>query len=203
MATPAPVQLLTEGEYLILERAAPFKSEFFGGEMFAMAGGTPMHSLIGTNVAIEFGFRLKGRPCVPFNADLRVKVEETGLLTYPDLSVICGAMQFAEDTDDTVTNPSVLVEVLSDSTESYDRGTKFDHYRKILSLREYLLVRQHEPRVELFIRQPNGDWLLRQATGLAATLTIPSLDITISLAEVYANVKFVPVPIRPQIPRRH
>ena len=195
--------MLTEGEFLVLERAAPFKSEFFGGEMFAMAGGTPMHSLIGTNVGSEFSLRLKGRPCVAFNADLRVKVEETGLLTYPDLSVICGAMQFAEDTDDTVTNPSVLVEVLSDSTQSYDRGTKFDHYKKIPSLREYLLVRQHEPSVELFIRQQNGDWLLRQATGLEATLTIPSLEITISLAEIYANVKFVPVPIRPQIPRTH
>ena len=195
--------MLTEGEFLALERAAPFKSEFFGGEMFAMAGATPMHSLIGTNVGTEFSLRLKGRPCVAFNADLRVKVEETGLLTYPDLSVICGAMQFAEDTDDTVTNPSVLVEVLSDSTQSYDRGTKFDHYKKIPSLREYLLVRQHEPSVELFIRQQNGDWLLRQATGLEATLTIPSLEITISLAEIYANVKFVPVPIRPQIPRTH
>src|SRR6266542_2469738 len=182
---------LTEAEYLALERAAEFKSEFFAGEMFAMAGGTPMHSLVGTNLAIEFGVRLKGRPCVPFNADLRIKVEETGLFTYPDLSVICGPLQFAAGTDDTVTNPTLLAEVLSDSTENYDRGTKFDHYKKIPSLREYLLVRQKEQVIEQRIRQQGGDWLLRQAVGMDATLAIPSLEITIALAEIFANVKFV------------
>ena len=124
------------------------------------------------------------------------------MITYPDLSVICGPLQFAGGTDDTVTNPTLLSEVLSDSTETYDRGTKFDHYKKISSLREYLLVRQKEPCVEQFIRQPSGDWLLRQAVGLEATLVIPSLEITIALSEIYANVKFSPVPIRPRTPPR-
>jgi len=201
MSVAEQVRKLTEADYLALERAAEFKSEFYDGEMFAMAGGSPMRSLIGTNVVIEFGLRLKGRLCVPFNADLRIKVEQSGLLTYPDLSVICGPLQFAAGTDDTVTNPTLLAEVLSDSTENYDRATKFDHYKRIPSLREYLLVRQREPVIEHYIRQKGADWLYRQAAGMNATLAIPSLEIMISLSEVFANVKFVPTSIRPQTPR--
>ena len=132
-------ELLSATEYLTIERAAPTKSEFYDGEMFAMAGGTAVHSLIGTNAAIEFGNKLRGKKCVPYNADLRIQVQATGLFTYPDLSVICGPLQFA-DGDDTVTNPSLIVEVLSPSTEAYDRGQKFLQYRQIPTLREYLLV---------------------------------------------------------------
>jgi Uma2 family endonuclease len=201
MSVAEHVGKLTETEYLDVERAADSKSEFFDGEMFAMAGGTPMHSLIATNLAVEFSNHLRGRPCVPFNSDLRMKVEATGLFTYPDLSVICGELQFANDSDDTIVNPTVLAEVLSNATEAYDRGKKFEHYRRISTLKEYLLVSQWEPRIEQFLRQPSGDWLLRQSAGLDATLIIPSLDITVSLARVFANVKFVPAPIRPQTPR--
>jgi len=193
---------LTESDYLALERAAEFKSEFFDGEMFAMAGGTAMHSLIATNVAGEFINRLRGRPYVPFNADLRIKVEKTGLLTYPDLSFICGALRFVEGTDDTVINPTLLVEVLSDSTEAYDRGRKFENYREIPSLKEYLLVSQKDPRAELFIRQGDGRWLLQEAAGLQATLAVPSLEITLALSEIFANVQFAPTTIRPRTPGR-
>src|SRR5258707_8413427 len=112
MSLPEPLPRLTEAEYLELERAAEFKSEFFEGEMFAMAGGTPEHSLISTNLAAEFRNRLKDQACVAYNADLRIKVEATGLLIYPNVSVICGPLKFAEGTDDTVVNPTVLVEVL-------------------------------------------------------------------------------------------
>jgi Uma2 family endonuclease len=184
---------LTEAAYLEIERAAEFKSEFFDGEMFAMAGGTPEHSLIGTNIAGEFRLKLKGRSCVAYNADLRIKVDATGLLTYPDLSIICGPLQFAEGTNDTVVNPSVLVEVISDSTEAYDRGRKFVHYRQIPTLKEYLLVSQKEPRIEQFVRQPGGQWVLTEANGLNPTLEIPSLGIRIALSEVFANVKFAPL----------
>src|SRR5262249_49348713 len=159
-----------------MERAAEFKSEFFDGEIFAMAGGTLRHSLIATNLAAEFRNRLKGGPCVPFNSDLRIKIATTGLFTYPDLSVICGPPEFVPGTDDTVLNPTVLVEVLSDSTEAYDRGKKFEHYRQIEALREYLLVSQKEPRIEQFIRQPDRRWLLHEAAGLEATLEVPSLQ---------------------------
>src|SRR2546426_11011230 len=163
MALPETLHRLTEAEYLELERAAEFKSEFFEGEMFAMAGGTPQHSLIGTNLARELGNRLAGGRCLAYNGDLRIKIEATGLCTYPDLSVICGPLRFAEGTNDTVVNPTMVVEVLSDSTEAYDRGKKFEHYRQIPTLQAYLLVSQKEPRIEQFTRQPDGRWVLSDA----------------------------------------
>jgi Uma2 family endonuclease len=187
---------LTETEYLEFERAAEFKHEFFDGAVFAMAGGTPEHSLIATNLAAEFRNRLKAHPCVPYDADLRIKVEATGLFTYPDLSVICGPLQFATGTKDTVVNPTVLVEVLSDSTEAYDRGKKFENYRQISTLRDYLLVSQTAPRIEQFMRQPDGRWLFHEAAGLEATLDIPSLRIVLSLAEIFARVEFLPAALR-------
>jgi len=192
---------LTEAEYLILERSLESRNEFFDGEVFAMSGGTPLHSQIATNLAGEFRNHLKGRRCVAYNSDLRLKVEATGLLTYPDLSVVCGSLHFAVGTDDTVTNPTVIVEVLSDSTEAYDRGKKFENYRQLPSLREYLLVSQKEPRIEQFVRQPNDQWLLREAAGLEATMALPSLEIQISFEEVFGGVQFVPAPIRAQTPR--
>jgi len=196
MSLPQSSPRLTEAEYLEIERAAEFKSEFFDGEMFAMAGGTPQHSLIATNIAAEFHNRLKDHPCVPYNADLRIKVEATGLCTYPDLSVICVPLEFAGGTDDTVVNPTLLVEVLSDSTEAYDRGKKFEHYRQIAGLREYLLVSQKEPRIEQFVRQPDRRWLLQEVAGQESSLELPSLRITISLAEIFAKVGFSPASIR-------
>ena len=165
-----------------------------------MAGGTPQHSLIATNLAGEFRNRLKGSNCVPYNADLRIKIEATGLCTYPDLSIICGPLKFAEGTDDTVVNPTLLVEVLSDSTEAYDRGKKFEHYRQIPTCLEYLLVSQSEPRIEQFIRQGNGRWVLNEAAGLDATLDISSLRISVSLGEIFTKVNFVPSPIRAASP---
>ena len=195
-------QRITETEYLDLERHAEFKSEFFAGEVFPMSGGTPLHSQIATNLAAELRNELKGKRCVPYNSDLRLKVEATGLLTCPDLSVVCGPLQLATGTDDTVVNPTVIVEVLSDSTEAYDRGKKFENYRLMPSLREYLLVSQKEPRIEQFVRHENEQWLLREAAGLQASLSLPSLEIKISLAEVFAGVEFVPAPIRARTPPR-
>jgi Uma2 family endonuclease len=199
MAAPNTVPRLTEAEYLALERAAPFKSEFFGGEMFAMAGGSPMHSLIAANLIRELGTKLKGRPCRPFTSDLRLKVEATGLCTYPDVSVVCGPLQFAAGTDDTVVNPTLLIEVLSDATEAYDRGEKFQHCRQMPSLKEYVLASQRLPRIEHFLRRPNEEWALRMAEGKDATLTLPTLEITIELSEVFAGVDFAPVPIRAHV----
>jgi Uma2 family endonuclease len=201
MSLPEPSRPLTEVEYLEVERAAAFKSEFYQGEMFAMAGGTPQHSLIATNLAGEFRQRLRGGKCVAYNAGLRLKIEATGLYTYPDLSVICGPLRFAEGMDDTVVNPTVLVEVLSDSTEACDRGEKFQHYRQVATLYEYLLVSQRAPRIEQFVRQADGGWLLSEAAGMEKSLELPSLGIVISLAEVFAQVDFVPGPLRTPAPR--
>ena len=196
MSVPDPIRRLSEAEYLEIERRAEFKSEFFNGEMFAMAGGKLNHSLIATNLARAMGNPLQSRPCVPFNSDLRVKIEATGLLTYPDLSVVCGPARFADPEEDTVVNPTLLIEVLSDSTEGYDRGKKFENYRQIPSLQEYLLVSQKEPRIEQFIRQPSGDWLWRSAAGQDARLELPSLGMTLHLTEVFARVEFTRAPLR-------
>lgn len=196
MSLAQRVPPLAPMEYLTIERAAPTKSEFYDGQMYPMATGPARHSLIATNITGEFGNQLRGKKCVPYNADLRIHVPPTGLFSYPDLSVICGPLQFTDGTNDTVTNPTVLVEVLSPSTEAYDRGQKFLHYRQIPALREYLLVSQHEPLLELFVRQDGNQWALREAAGLAAQLEIPSLEITISLAEIYAGVTFPPQLLR-------
>ena len=201
MALAQTTHRLSEAEYLALERAAVgVKSEFCDGEMFAMSGGTRWHSMVGTNLSREFGNRLRHHRCQPYNAELRVKIETTGLFTYPDVSVACDEPRFLDDEMDTLLNPTLIVEVLSDSTESYDRGKKFEHYRQIPSLHEYLLVSQYEARIEQFIRQPNNEWLLREAVGLNGRLELPSLGINIDLAEVYANVDLSPN--RPQNPPR-
>ncbi len=200
MVVAEPVHRLSESEYLKKERRTETKCEFFEGEVFAMGGGSLEHSLIATNLVRLVGNQLEGKPCVPFNSDLRIKVEATGLLTYPDLSIVCGPPKFADDERDTILNPTVLVEVLSDSTEAYDRGKKFENYRRMASLQEYLLVSQKEPRIEQFIRQPNGEWLLREAVGKEVRLELPSLNITMLLAEVYARVEFTRTPLRTQKP---
>src|SRR3989440_1590731 len=152
---------ISEAEYLRLEREAQIRSEYFDGEMFAMAGGTRAHSLIATNLLRELSSGLKASDCVAYNTDLRVKVEATGLLTYPDVSVVCGEQRFLDEQEDTLLNPTLIIEVLSDSTEAYDRGKKFENYRQIPTCREYLLVSQKEPRIEQFIRQSTGEWTLK------------------------------------------
>ncbi len=193
---------MTEAEYLALERAAAFKSEFYDGEAFAMAGGSPMHSLIGTNVAGELRNKLRGSACLPFNSDLRVRPPGVPFYTYPDVSVVCGPLEFDDEQEDTITNPSLLVEVASPTTEGYDRGAKFNLYRRMASLREYLVISQSEPSLDLFIRQDADEWLLRSASGLDGHLILPQLGVTLSLKEIYAAVTFPP-PKQPEPdPRR-
>jgi Uma2 family endonuclease len=187
MALTNPNHRLSEAQYLEIERAAEFKSEFFDGEMFAMAGGSRRHSLIASNLISKLRSRLKGKPCAVFNSDLRIKIEETGLYTYPDASVVSGPSKPVTNADDTLVNPVLLAEVLSDSTEAYDRGRKFEQYHKIPSLREYLLISQNEPHVELMVRVER-EWILREASGSNGTIELPTLGITLSLAEVYLKV---------------
>jgi len=198
MSYAQPVTRLNEAEYRRLERQAETKSEYFEGEMFAMAGGTRPHSLVATNLLRELSARLKDTDCVVYNSDLRVKVEPTGLFTYPDVSVACGRQRFLDAEEDTLLDPIVFIEVLSDSTEAYDRGKKFEHYRQIPTCREFLLVSQKEPRIEQFIRQANGEWTLREAAGLEAEIRLPSLGIVLPLAEVFAKVQFAPGRLRPK-----
>ncbi len=183
---------ITPQEYLIRERQASIKSEFYQGEIFAMGGGSANHSLIAANFAGEARNALKDKPCTVFNSDLRVQVQATGLYTYPDATIVCGEQIFDDDHRDTLLNPTVIVEVLSDSTEKYDRGKKSNHYRQIKSLKELILIAQDRPQVERFTRQPNGDWLFNEQKELSAEFELKSLGISVAMSELYRGVKFEP-----------
>jgi Uma2 family endonuclease len=180
--------LLTPEEYLEIERKAERKSEYFQGEMFAMAGASYAHVLIVDNLNHELKLRLKAGPCRVHSSELRLRVAPNGLYTYPDLMVICGGPQFADDRRDTVVNPVLIVEVLSESTEAYDRGQKFEQYRTLPSLREYLLVAQDAPRIEQWIRQPDHNWLLAEISGRDASIRLASIDCVLPLAEIYDQI---------------
>ena len=149
-----PLPRITPEEYLAADRAAEFKSEFYNGQMYAMAGGKAAHSAIIGNLTAGLHQALRDRPCVVYPTELRLRVSPTGWYTYPDIMVVCDEPRFADEQNDTLLNPTLIVEVLSPSTEAHDRGFKFAQYRKLDSLREYVLVSQSEPRVERFVRQP-------------------------------------------------
>jgi Uma2 family endonuclease len=185
-----PVRKLrhTFAEYLQQEQAGDTKHELLNGEIFAMAGGTPEHTRLAGKVVMALGAQLSGRPCNVFPSDLRVRVLATGLATYPDVTVVCGRLEHDPEDENTVVNPVVLVEVLSDGTERYDRGEKFAHYRRIPSLNEYVLVSQHEPRIEVFRRNNEGgkSWTLHVAEA-SESVQLTSIGCELVVDEVYAN----------------
>ncbi len=181
-------------EYLALERAAVYKSEYFAGEIYAMAGAGKAHNIITLNIASELRSRFRGGPCHVYASEMRVRVQASSLYTYPDVVALCGEEQFEDGHQDTLTNPTVIFEVLSPSTEGYDRGKKFTLYRRLESLTDYLLVAQDEARVEHYTRQGH-DWLLREVHGLDATIQLPSLAAALPLAAVYEDVAFPTAPI--------
>jgi Uma2 family endonuclease len=181
---------LTPDEYLALERQSDAKSEYFDGEVYAMSGATRAHNIITTNVTTAFVTQLKRRRCEVYASDMRVKVQTTGLYTYPDVVIVCGKVQLEDQRQDTLLNPTVLVEVLSSSTEDYDRGTKFAHYRTLESLSDYLVIAQAEPLVEHYQRQPDDKWLLTTYTALDAVVAVPSLSCDLLLAEVYDKIEW-------------
>jgi Uma2 family endonuclease len=190
---------VTPEQYLAAERAAEFKHEYYDGHIYAMTGGSYRHGQIIGNLTAELHTALRKRPCSVVPNDLRLRVSPGGLSTYPDIVVICGDPKFADDQDDTLLNPALIVEVLSPSTEAYDRGFKSAQYRTLESLQEYALVSQTEPRVEVFRRQAGAHWLLSEAIGLEAVCDFGSLDCAVPLAGIYAKVFFSPVdpPARP------
>jgi len=185
-----PKPYLSPEDYLALERSAEFKSEYFDGEIFAMAGASESHNIITLNVGAELRQQLKKRPCTAYVNDLRVKVSPTGLFTYPDVVVVCGQPRFDDSHHDTLLNPVLIVEVLSDSTEAYDRGRKFEHYRKLESLMEYVLIAQHRPHVESYRRQPDQGWVLTESDGLEGRLRLDAIDCELALVEIYDKVEF-------------
>jgi Uma2 family endonuclease len=191
-AMPA-VKRYTVDEYLAFERVSSVKHEYFDGEVFAMAGGSEPHNLLAMNVGGELRNALKDRPCRVYGSDMRVLCP-TGLRTYPDVSVVCGTLQFENERRDTLLNPVVILEVLSPSTERYDRGKKFEHYRTISSLREYVLIAYDGMLVEHFSRQHDAQWLLTTYADPASAVRFSALDVTIPLSQFYTKVEFLPEP---------
>ena len=188
------VPFYSAAEYYELEREADYRSEYFQGEIFAMAGGSPRHSMISANLLRELGNGLKGKPCAPYESNMRLAVKATGLRSYPDASVYCGKLELdpEDPTQQTAINPTVLFEVLSPSTERWDRGRKAEHYRQIPSLKAYLLITQEKPHVELIERTADGSWRLREASGTEGSLPIECLGIDLELAGLYERVEFDP-----------
>ncbi len=187
-----PLPFVTPEEYLAAERKAERRSEYLNGEVFAMAGASLRHVQISGNLITTLNNQLKGRDCDVYATELRVRVNPKGnyLYAYPDVSVVCGESKFEDERFDTLLNPKVIIEILSPSTEPFDRGKKFTLYRQIDSLAEYLLIAQDETRVEQYVRQPGGDWVLSERTGLDDAVTLPSLGLNLKLSDIYYRVSF-------------
>ncbi len=187
MATQ-PSTFLTPEEYLKRERAATTRSEYYRGEMFAMAGASRAHNLIVTNLVGELSGYLRARDCELYSNDMRVLISATGLYTYPDVVVVCGKPVLLDQHNDTLTNPLLIIEVLSESTKDYDRGGKFHQYMRIPSMQEYLTVSQTEILVDHAVRQADGGWLVREIGPDSGTVSLSSLSIQLELAEIYRKV---------------
>ena len=183
MSSAAAKTRFSPHEYLALERRSETRNEYYHGEIFAMAGANREHNLITANVLRDIGNQLEDRPCESYPSDMRVAVEATGLYTYPDVSVVCGDPRFQDSTADTLLNPTVLIEVLSPSTEAYDRGIKFHQYRRIVSLREFVLISQDRMMVELYTRQ-GSNWVLSELSEPDQILTLESIGCQIPLADL-------------------
>jgi len=177
----------TYDQYIEREREEGVRYEWLRGEMWAMAGGTQRHSAVATNLTIELGVALRGRPCRVYNSDAKTRIDETDLSTYPDLSVICGPLQRSPVDRHAAVNPVVLIEVLSPGTERWDRGGKFRHYRFLESLQHYVLVDPNEPRIEVFTRGDDGTWVLRVYEA-GDVVALPAIDVTFDVDAIYADL---------------
>jgi Uma2 family endonuclease len=184
-----PKTFLTEEEYLAIERQAEFRSEYFAGEMFALAGASRRHNRIVTNLVAGLDLQLRARPCNVYSTGMRVKVTNTGLYTYPDVAVTCGEERFADGENDVLLNPLILIEVLSDSTEGYDRGKKFENYRSITSLKEYLLVSQNSRRVEQFVKQSRKNWMYSEIHEPGESIKLQNIECELKLEDIYLKVE--------------
>jgi Uma2 family endonuclease len=185
-----PKTFLTPEQYLEIERKAEYKSEYYRGEMFAMAGASLAHNTLVANLIGELHGKLRAGPCRVLPSDMRVRVSATELYTYPDVVAVCGEPRLLGNQMDTLLNPSLLVEVLSPSTEAYDRGRKFEHYQSIESLGEYLMISSDRIHAVLYTRQPDGRWLLTSATRLEDSLDLQSVGCSLALAGLYEKVDF-------------
>lgn len=187
-----PKTCLTPEEYLAFERKAEYKNEYIDGEVYGMTGASREHNLITVNLGREVSQQLRGRPCEVYASEMRVRIPKRGYM-YPDLVVVCDKPRFEDGHLDTLVNPTVIIEVLSDSTERYDRGKKFGLYRTVESLAEYVLVAQDEYRVEQYVKQPDGRWLLSDHRSPEDVVELASVRCAFALREVYEKVTLPPV----------
>jgi len=187
--TAQPKKYLSLEEYFKLEETSEIKSEYYQGVAYAMAGASENHNLIAGEVFLDLGIQLRGKSCRPYPGDFRLKIEAVNVYTYPDLSVICGETQLADGRRDTFVNPTVLIEVLSESTEVYDRLKKFEFYRSISSMQEYLLIAQDRPHIERYCRH-GLNWLFTEYSSSEDEVTLESIGCTLSLASIYQRVTF-------------
>jgi Uma2 family endonuclease len=199
MGLAQPKPLYTGEEYLALEREVEYRSEYYDGEIYAMAGESEPHGIISANTARHLGNQLEGKPCVTFIKDMKVRsgmlppsrFSRKGFYSYPDIVVVCGERQYHDTYRDVLLNPTVIIEVLSPSTETFDRGRKAWRYRHHLpSLIDYLLVAQDEPFVDHFHKDPDGRWFLASYYGLEAEIQLASIDCTLRLSDIYDRIEF-------------
>ena len=189
--TAQPKRDMTEAEYLDHERASITKSDYYDGHVYAMTGAKEPHNLIAGNVIASLHGQLRRKPCRVYPSDMRVKVIQTGLNTYPDVVVLCGVPQFVDEKHDTITNPIVIIEILSPSTERYDRGMKFRHYRSIETLRDYILIAQDRQHIEHYTRHENGQWLFEETSINEERISIQSIECVLSLEDTYEKVELM------------
>lgn len=187
MSLPVAQPHLSYTDYLALERALDARHEYLNGEAWMMTGGTIRHSAVKTNLTGIAFSALRGRPCRPYDSDLKVRVLDSGLTTYPDLAVVCGPPAVHPEDPHALTNPTLLAEVLSESTEAWDRGGKFAHYRRIPTLRYYLLINVRPSLIELFTRMDDGSWRLTEH-GPGSSVSLPEIGVVIPVDEVYRDL---------------
>ena len=188
--TAQPQKYYTPEEYLELEREADYKSEYYRGEIFAMAGAGHNHNRIVENLSIEIGSFFRGKSCRTYSSDQRIHIPVNGLYTYPDLIIVCGKNEYLDDKKDTILNPTVLVEVLSESTEAYDRGEKFYFYRSIPTLKEYVLINSRAVAAEVFRKSDDGIWMLAsEAYAIDKNIELASVGLTLALQDLYAQTE--------------
>lgn len=180
---------ISEEEYLDMEEISPVKHEYFDGEIFQMAGASHLHNIVGGNIYADLHAQLKKRPCRTYQNDMRLLVEKTGLYTYPDVMVVCGKPEIKKYKGlDNILNPTLIVEVLSPSTADYDKGTKFDQYRTMETLKEYVLVWQDKKRVAHYTKQADDSWILRDFIGEEAEIELASIECKLNIEDIYDKV---------------
>lgn len=189
MALPKSTYV-TEEDYLALEQDSEIKHEYVAGEIFAMSGAGRRHNLIALNVSSDLHSQLANRPCEVYQSDMRVQVKATGAYRYPDIAVVCGEPEFFASQPESLLNPTLLIEILSESTASVDRGEKLAEYRRIPTLQEYLLISQDAPRIERYLKQDAHNWLYTELTGLDQQLALPSIDCVLHFSDVFHRIDF-------------